>query len=307
VNTLKIKAPGRADFHLKKSDLDKLIKDDLKNKAAVLDRLMRDDRKSRAALLVEFLGYRFDQKRAIPQSLGLVHSLKIYNMNKSRKLKAVMSVQADLKKLLEAALDALAGGDLVGEPMSRLIEAFADLKGAPYVYERNLVGTGQLGDSWIRRPLIAPGSLRNFYLSLVAELFDAGKINLLGHCRHCGRFFVTRGHGRPPKYCPPHGDNVASNERLRAGNYFSNRYKKLKRQKIQKARRLWKDGYRRDELLRLSGLGKTTLKKERLWDSEDDLDREEKEKQGRRITGVRKKKEGSDDEKGKIQKRRSPR
>jgi hypothetical protein len=192
-------------------------------------------------------------------------------MNKPQNLKAVVSIQADLKKLLGNALDALADSDPVGERMSRLIEAFAALKGAPYVYERNLVeGSGQLGDRWIRRPVVEPGSLRNFFLSLAAGLFDAGKINLLGHCQHCERFFVTKGHGRPPKYC----DRCDSNKRL-GKEWFQGYYKTQKQREIRQAREFWNKGLRGKKLIeklraKRMKIGKTILRNEGLWDDKED-------------------------------------
>ena len=230
-----------------------------------INRFLRKVERQGAAEIVTFLEFDFlRQKKPLPDDHPLYHSLDTRGANSPRKFERVAAVQDEIKSVLAPALEAMADGDSTGEAVERLVEKFGELEGHPFVYHRNKGG-------WQRWPTASAGTLRDYYLARLALLFDAGRLSLLAHCQH--GFFLGKGVGRPPKYCPRCLPSVkeAINERLRREGYFERVYEMKKREAIAKARQLKAHGLSNVQLLaRLKAggyrVGKTILKREDLWD-----------------------------------------
>src|SRR5262249_41511924 len=155
-----------------------------------------------AAAVAVFMEFKFaEQRKPLPDNHLLCWHLKVHGANSPQGFKHAVDVQRKLKEGLAPALDALADSQLDSDAVKSLLDMFSTLKGTPYHYQWN-------GNEWQRWPTVSIDTLRNHWLAIIAQLFDSDKLNLLAHCRHCGKIFRTKGVGRYAKYCKRHSQEA---------------------------------------------------------------------------------------------------
>jgi hypothetical protein len=232
----------------------------------VNNRVFQEALKQNASVVAAFLEFKFsEQKKPLPEEHPLYWHLSVHGVNSSQRFSQAAEVQREIREALARALDALADGKRVDDAVQKLVDMLSTLQGRPYVYQRS-------GNKWQRRPAVSMNTLREHWLTLIAQLFDAGKLNLLAHCHFCQAIFLAKGLGRYAKYCKHH-TIAANNEKLRQRGYFAKQYQEKKRNGLQLARRLKKQGMGGQALLhelKAFGIGKTILRREGLWDLGDE-------------------------------------